>query len=302
MSDDDSVSIADLFKEPITITNAYTILFKQLSNILRSCDLSGLKVALIHQARTPGGVELEKRLKRKIKAAKSNSELLLALHKSQCCNWLDTRLIEVLAYGSESSNAVELIKAYQKFLFPKKLLDVLPKQLKHLETRMAYVTAVTTKTGKDAKEITVGDFKEYRWTVEDVVLDLGRGVLDIDHVKEGCLEIKYLMPINYSFNAYKMVLHNHHKFHTIDLVHIEIGKHPLIYDPWPSGLEKHSVRQFLHDHYEGKMISLYKNVSNEMLCIQFVQKCTIFYWIIYLWMILSNCLLLTKFSLMMTQK
>ena len=249
MSDDDSISVSDLFKEPITITNAYAILFKQLGNILKHCDLSALKVALIHQAHTPGGVEIEKRLKRKIKGAKSNSELLFALHKSQCCNWLDTRLIEVLAYSSESSNAVELIKAYQKYLFPKKLLDVLPKQLKHLETKTAYVKAVTIKTGKDPNVITVGDFIDYRWKIEDVILDLGRGMLDIDHVKEGCLEINYVTPCYYSFDIYKVVLCNRHKFYAIDIMHIEIGKLPLIYDPWPSDLERHSV---LYAHYESK--------------------------------------------------
>ena len=240
-----------MFKEPISITNAYIVLFTQLCNILRFCDLSTLKIALIHQACTPDGVELDRRLKKKIKAAKSNSELLLALRKSQCCNWLDTRLIEVLAYGSESSNAVELVKAYQKFLFSKKLADVLPKQLKHLETKTAYVKAVKTKTGKDPNLITIGEFKDYQWTIEDVILDLGRGMLDIEHVNRGCLEINYLMPVHYSFNAYKMALCNRHKFYTIDLIHIEVGDYPLIYDPWLCDLGKYSVKKVIDTHRKG---------------------------------------------------
>ena len=251
MSDDDSVRISDIFKEPISITNAYIVLFTQLGSILRFCDLSTLKVALIDQARTPGGVELEKRLKKKIKAANSNSELLLVIRKSQCCNWLDTRLIEALAYGSESSTAVELIKAYRKFLFPKKLADALPKELKHLERKTAYVKAVTTKTGKDPNLITIGEFIDYRWTIEDVILDLGRGSLDIEHVDRGCLKINYLIPVYYSFTAYKMALCNHHKFCTIDLLHVEVGDHPIIYDPWLCDLEKHSVKQTLQIHYKG---------------------------------------------------
>ena len=250
-SDDDSFRISDVFKGPISITNAYTVLFTQLSKVIRFCDLSTLKVALIDQAYTPGGVELEKRLKKKIKAADSNSELLLVLRKSRCCNWLDTRLIEVLAYGSESSNAVELIKAYQKFLFPKKLADVLPKQLKHLETKAAYVEAVTTKTGKDPDLITVGEFIDYRWTIEDVILDLGRGMLDIEHVDRGCLKIDYLMPVHYSFNAYKMALHNLHKFYTIDLIHIEVGDHPLIYNPWLCDFGKYSLKKIIYTHRKG---------------------------------------------------
>ena len=209
---DNPVRTSDLFKEPITITNAYTILYKRLGNILRSCNLSELNEVLIEQARTPGGVELEKTLLRKIKAAKSNSELLLVLRKSQCCNWLDTRLIEVLAYGSELYTAVELIKAYQRFLFPKKLIDVLPRKLKHIEIKTAYVEAITIKTGKDPTIITIGEFIKYRWTIEDVILDLGKGMLDIEHVYRGCLEIICFMPACYSFTAYKMILLNRHKF------------------------------------------------------------------------------------------
>ena len=255
MSEDD---VSDLFKEPITITKAYTILIKQLANILNHCDLSTLKVALIHQAHTPDGVELEKSLEEKIEAAKTISDLLLALGRSQNCNWLDTRLIEVLACGSESSTAVEvIIKAYQKFLFSKKLSDVLSRKREHMELKRDYVTAIHLKTKMDPAKITVGDFINYRWTIEDVILDLGKGVLNIEHVNEGCLEINYVMPVYYSFNAYKMVLYNHHKFFTIDLILAEIGEHPLIYDPWLSDLETHSVKQILHAHHKGEIISLH---------------------------------------------
>ena len=156
---------------------------------------------------------------------------------------MDTRLIEVLAYGSESSNAVEVIKAYQKFLFSKKLLDVLSRKREHLEVKRKYVAAVCIKTKMDPAKITVGDFINYRWIIEDVILDLGKGVLNIEHVHEGCLEINYLMPVHHSFNAYKMVVHNRHNFYTIDLLHVEIGGYPLIYDPWLSDFEEHSVKQ-----------------------------------------------------------
>ena len=269
-SDDDSFSISNLFKEPITITKAYTILVKQLTNILKICDLPTLKVALIHQAHTPDGVELDKSLKKKIESAKSVSDLLFALGKSQSCNWLDTRLIEVLAYGSESSNAVEVIKAYQRFLFSKKLLDVLSRKREHVEAKRDYVTAVRIKTKMDPEKVTVGDFINYRWTIEDVILDLGKGVLNIEHVNEGCLEIYYLMPGYYSFNAYKMALHNRHKFYTIDLIHVEIGEHPLIYDPWLSDWGKHSVKKVLHTHQNGKILLIY-------VCIVFIMKCYSFF-------------------------
>ena len=252
-----TVSFYDFLKEPISISKAYTLLLKHLVDILKLCDLPTLKVSLIHQAHTPDGVELQKRLKRKIEVAKSVPDLLFALEECQCCNWLDTRLIEVLAYNCESPKAVELIKAYQTFLFPKKLLDVLPKKHKHVEQRKDYVAAVHAKTKMDPDKITVGDFMQYRWTIEDVVLDLGKGILDINHVNEGCLEIGYFIPVYCSFNAYKMALHNRHNFYPIDLIHIEIGNHPLIYDPWLSDLEKDSVKEILQTRHDRKLSYCY---------------------------------------------
>ena len=241
----------NLFKEPITITNAYTITFKRMGEILKCCDLMTLKGALFNQADTPHGVELGEPLEKQIDEAKSSSELLYALNRSHCCNWLDTRLIEVLAYGSESSSAIELIKAYQKQLFPRKLLDVLSKKSQHAEAKKGYIAAVHTKTEMDPSKITVKDFINYRWTIEDVILDLGKGVLNIKHVVEGCLEIYYCMLAKCSFNAYKMAIHNRYKFHGINLIHIKIGDHPLIYDPWLSDLDNQFVKEITNSLQKG---------------------------------------------------
>ena len=250
-SQDDSLNVSDLFKEPITITNAYTILFAQLGKSLEYCDLLTLKGGLFSQVDTPDGVELGRRLKKQIDKAESNSQLLYALKRSHCCNWLDTRLIEVLAYSSRLSSAVELIKAYQKLLYPKKLLDVVSKISGDPEVKEKYMVAVHAKTKMDPYKITVEDYLEYRWNTKDVVFDLGKGVLNIDNVEKGCLEICYHIPIQCSFAAYKMALYNHHKLYKINIMHIEIAGHPLIYDPWLSDLGKYSVIENMNAQQRG---------------------------------------------------
>ena len=250
-SQDDSLNVSDLFKEPITITNAYTILFAQLGKSLEYCDLLTLKGGLFSQVDTPDGVELGRRLKKQIDKAESNSQLLYALKRSHCCNWLDTRLIEVLAYSSQLSSAVELIKAYQKLLYPKKLLDVVLKISGDPEVKEKYMVAVHAKTKMDPYKITVEDYLEYRWNTKDVVFDLGKGVLNIDNVEKGCLEICYHIPIQCSFAAYKMALYNHHKLYKINIMHIEIADYPLIYDPWLSDLGKYSVMESINAQQKG---------------------------------------------------
>ena len=211
--------------------------------------------ALLVQTKSPDGIKLGTHLKRKIKKAISPSALLGVLEESKCINWLDTQLIEVLVYNSCSSRAVELFKAYRKFLGSKKLWDALP-TWENFDTKRAYVTTVASKIKGCPDKITIHEFLNHQWSIniKDIVLDLGKGLLVIDLVRKGCLEIEYVMPIEYSFDAYKMAIHNRYKFYSIDLMHIKIGKHPLIYDPWLSDLEIHSAKQTQH---HGKL--LYSN-------------------------------------------
>lgn len=250
-SSNNATTISDMFKEPMVISVAYSKLFKHLCIILKGCDISALKVALINQAHTPDGVILEKSFKDEIKAAKSINDLLLAFDDSSYCNWLDIRLLEVLANCS-LPNAVEVIDAYKQYLFSKNLKEVLPKH-KQSKQRRAFIAKVSTKLKMDPDKVTVGDFINLRSEIEKVVLDLGKQILNIVDFKKGCLEINYTMPAQCSFDVYKMALHNHHKFYTIDLVYIEVGEFPLVFDPWLSdfGQSKMPTIQF---QYRGKSL------------------------------------------------
>ena len=254
-----------MFKEPMIISDAYSKLHSHLCDLLRDFKIDALKVALINQANAPGGVKLEKSKKDEIKAAKSIDDLLIAFGDPSCCNWLNTRLLEVLA-NSSLRNAVKVIDAYRNFIFAKKLKEVLPKQHEQSEQSKAFITEVSAKINLDADKVTVGDFmRHYQNCIEEVVLDLGKQILNIKHVKEGCLEINYTMPVHYSFIAYKMVLHNRHKFYAIDLVHIEIANCPLIFDPWLSDLEQPSTMTTMQVQYRGESFDIMNSTFNEPL-------------------------------------
>ena len=248
----------------MTISVAYSKLFKHLCILLKGCIVSDLKVVLINQAHTPDGVKLETSMKDEIKAAKSINDLLLAFDDPSCCNWLNTRLLDVLANCS-LPNAVEVIDAYRNFLFAKKLKAVLPKQHEQLEQRKTFITEVSAKINLDADKVTVGDFMRHYQDIEEVVLDLGKQILNIKHVKEGCLEINYTIPVDYSFIAYLMALHNRHKFYAIDLVHIEIANFPLIFDPWLSDLEQPSTIPTMQVQYKGESFDIMNSTFNEPL-------------------------------------
>ena len=242
--------------EPLSISNAYLRMIAELNSVLKHCDLCDLKSVLFHQVNTPKGIKFKKALKEKIKdkieAAKSSFHLIRVLADFPFCNWLDTRLVEALAIGSRLKSSSDLVNAYIKFLFQKKFRDALLEfptvQEKEIE---AYVIAVSEKIHVDPDTITIGDFLKKRRTMEHAILDLMNQTLCIQNVRKGCVEFSYYIQENCSLRAYKMALHNHYKFRTVDLIHIEIGEHPVIYDPWLPDFDKEINKQSLYAQYEG---------------------------------------------------
>jgi len=225
-------SIEDMFSEPITIAGAYTSLFTKLGYVLKNVDLSMLKVSLYNQAHTPSGVKLEKHLQKSIEAAKSSEDLLAAFGKSSSCNWLDIRLLNTLAHATGSPIALKLMKTYETLLYSKNLTEALPKFSMPRLKKKSYLTAVSIKLDVPEDKITIGDMVNYQWDIEKVILNLGRGVLKLEHVKKGCLEIQFSLPIHLTFHAYKTALRNHHKIHFLRVMYIKLGNLPLIGDPW----------------------------------------------------------------------
>ena len=248
-----TLSCSELFCQSIEskpVHGAYASLTATLSLVLKKDSLPLLKIALISALTVPG-VKVGEQLNEAIESAKTSDDLLFTLHRSSSCNWLDIRLLEALACGSRQPAACELIKAYEKFLCSKKLdmvLSCFPKST----VQKPYVSKVGAKIGVNPDEITVGVLLKNRGELEDVILNLGKGIVNIDHVQKGCLEIICFIPAHCSFVAYRNALYNRHKFHGIFLLYLACDIHPIVYDPWLFDLEEQTRKktEIFHE-YEG---------------------------------------------------
>ena len=244
---DKSLSLAELFCQSMTVGAAYASLMSKLGSFLKKDELPSLKRALTSQLTVPG-VKVQKNFRKVIESAKTSDDLLDKLERSSCCNWLDTDLLEALACGSSQPTARELIKAYKAFLYSKKLNEVLFKS----KVQKPYANKVGAKIDMNPNEITIGILLQRRGDLENVILNLGKGKVKIDHVKQGCVEIVCSIQTHCSFIVYKNALHNRHKFHTINLLCLTCDHHPGIYDPWLFDLEEHSIkRKEVFHEYEG---------------------------------------------------
>ena len=219
-----------------------------------SVELSTLKTALICQGDTPKSVRLEKIVEKEIKAARSHQDLKYIVN--ELCNWLHIQLLEKMAHvcASEVPIAVNIIERYNEVVFSKNLREALPyfvsKQELPGKEEEKYITEVCVKAHKNPALITIKEFIEWDWKAKDTILkDLLNKTPSVEHVKEGCLEVHFSISDNYDFDAYKMTLFNRHQLYTIDVIHVGIGKHPLIYNTLFFDLK----RQFtMHYHYEGE--------------------------------------------------
>ena len=219
-----------------------------------SVALSNLKTALICHGNTPKSVLLEKTVENKIKAATSHEDLKYIVN--ECCNWLHIQPLEKMARvcASEVPIAIKIIERYNKVVFSKNLREALPYFVSKHELpgreEEKFITEVCVKAHKNPALITIKEFIEWDWKAKDTILkDLLNKTPNVQHVKEGCLEVYFSISANYDFDTYKMTLFNRYQLYTVDVIHVEIGKHPLIYNSLFLDLK----RQFtMHYHHEGE--------------------------------------------------
>ena len=235
-----SLNYSQLFCQSMSVGAAYASLTSKLGTVLEKDNFASLKIALSSQLTVPG-VKGKKQLRKAIESTKTSDDMLFTLQRSSCCNWLDTDLLEALACGSSQSAAYELIKAYKFFLHSKKLDEVLSCFSKS-KVRKPYASRVGAKIDMNPNEITIGMLLERRGDLENVILNLGKGRVSIDHAKGGCLEVICSIPAHCSFVAYRNALHNRHKFHGIRLLHLTCDIHPIVYDPWLFDLEEQTSK------------------------------------------------------------
>ena len=230
--------------------------------MLKTVELSMLKTSLFLQARTPDGVRLHKSLQKDIEAAKSSDDLLVALGKSSSFNWLDIRLLSTLARASRVPIASTLITAYKDVVFSKSLTEALPKFSMQDSRKKLYLTKVSIKLDIPVEKITIGDVDKFIGEFEKVKLDLGKGVLNLKNVKKGCLEIQCSIPLQLTFHAYKMALHDRHSVHFPKVICIKINGFPLITGPWYSESEVSSSAHHIFNKLSGEYITIMMCIIN----------------------------------------
>ena len=213
-----------------SIREAFISLTANVSKLLQTEDFYAIRRSCIEQINTPSGAQLSDELVQKIKTASNLNVLLDILVDSPYWSWIDLRLLEAMVAASGSAVAKDLLTKYRNAVFSKKLLEVLP-SVPNKEVKDSYYAKIVSKIKKDVDEITVFDLMEFQSELETVIMDIKVGTCALAHIKKGCIEIDWFIPVHYIDHAYNSAYLKRHKFHSIDLQYLQIGSYRKICEP-----------------------------------------------------------------------
>ena len=211
------------------VSEAFVMLQTKINALLIHSHLGSLKRACIVQMKTPGGAELSQELVDKIKKAKNVDELMDLLVDSPYWSWIDLRIMKAMVVASGSSQAQKLLGSYEEVVFSKRLIDVLP-DMPSRKVKEEYYTKLAAKLMKDPSEMTVADLLRFRSQLEEVIMDINRGVCVLEHLDRGCVETHWYIPTSLVDKAYQNARTNHYQFKHLSMLYLKIGHYPVIRD------------------------------------------------------------------------
>ena len=223
-------STKDDISEFDSIREAYISLTSNVCRLLENEYFPPIRRSCIEQMKTPSGAQLSPDTIQKIKATNDLNALLDILVDCPYWSWIDLRLLEAMVAASGSSVAKGFVNSYRNAIFSKKLVEVLP-SIPNTEDKDAYYSKIVSKVQKDVEQITVSDLLKFQYHLETVIMDIASGTCSLACIKEGCIEIHWLVPTHCIDDAYKSACLQRHKFHEFHLQYLQIGGHSVIHDP-----------------------------------------------------------------------
>jgi len=222
-----------------------------MTMLLRRADFFIVRRACVEQIHTPSGAQLPQNVVKDLKASKNIDTVFDTLAESPYWSWIDVRLLEAMAVASNIRQAKVLLENYKNAIFTKKLKDLLP-NVPSKEVKEEYYSKLVSKLNKDPKEVTVWDLLKFQSQLEEVIMDIRKGVCILEHLKKGCIEVYWYIPTCCVDDAYQSALQNCDKFQSIGLLHLQIGNYPVIYQKSTS----HEVAAPVPQVNTGKLITV----------------------------------------------
>ena len=232
--DDKSLVISkEEFENYNDVGKAFVALQTKMRRLLKRSDYGDLRRACIVQMRNPGGASLSQNFMDQMSKTQNIDDLFDILVFLPYWSWIDIRILEMMVVASDNPQAVQLLNNYKDVVFSKKLIDLLP-NAPSKEVKEEYYAIVVTKVKKDPNIITVADLLEFQYQLEEVIMDIQKGICVLEHLKKGCIELHWYIPTSCVDGAYQSARVRCDQFSDLHLQYLKIGHYPVIHDPLAS--------------------------------------------------------------------
>ena len=194
-----------------TIDAAFSHFVDDMFDVLKRGDFDKVQRKCLENINVIGGIELSPKVEEKIDDSKNLSGLFKVLCRCRShWNWMNIRMLEKLA--GNSLEAKQLIENYKNKVFSRKVKDVMS-DISNLEVPKDGYTEVKEKWKKDFNDLTVTDIVE-RWGDIEKRFNVEKETMLLKSIKEGCVEICWLLPDHLTEDTVSMVTNSQHQLGT----------------------------------------------------------------------------------------
>ena len=180
----------NIFIDDETIDATFSTFCDEMHDVLCKEDFNKVRRKCLENVNIIGGLSLSTNVKNKIMEAKNLDDLFLVLccHCGPYWNWMNIRLLEKMTGNCLA--AKELIVAYKKKIFSRKVKDVIS-EISDLEIPTDKCTIVKEKWNKSFDDLLIQDIVK-RWNEVEKKLNVGENML-LKSITAGCVEICWLL-------------------------------------------------------------------------------------------------------------
>ena len=203
------------------VVAAFTYLFRKLIKLFSKVNFSELKSVCMLR-----GAPLPQEFKQKIKAAEKLDHIFDVLDNPMYCNWLNIRLLKMIAANIDNKQAKEIIQIYENHHYSRKASDV----IKHFSACCdgKTVSRIKVEINKDYKNVKVKDIINYCVELEKI-MDIDANTTTAIDSSPGCLNITIVIPLHCSLHAYKIIKKRFYKLRQMHIQYLEIESFPKVF-------------------------------------------------------------------------
>ena len=214
----DFVDIDQLKDENVIEALAY--LFTVLEKLFATENFAKLRSVCVLR-----GVPLPREFKEQIKAAQKLSDILDVFDNPLYCNWLNVRLLKMIAKNIRNQRAVQLIQIYEDNIYSRKVCDV--KKYFSIYFDQKVVSMIEVKINKSHEDLTIEQIFNNCEELENV-MGIYTGSVSVADSSPGCLKITIVIPLHCSLHAFNMAKKNFLRLRQFHIQYVEIQSFPKV--------------------------------------------------------------------------